>query len=145
MGRRGRPLAMPPPVKGLMPPMAQSDADARDYVTPRFAVLAPLLVRLERPEALEALGISRTDARIIEAFFRGDGEKQAAARLGLSRRALHARLERLYPRLGVHSRTEMIMTILATLLSEPIRRDPGPTNAAGLDSRWSHQRGPRPQ
>jgi len=116
---------MPPPGKGLMPPMMQSDADARGDATPRFALLAPLLVRLERPDTVEALGISRTDVRIIEALFRGDGEKQAAARLGLSRRALHARLERLYPRLGVHSRTEMIMTILATLLSEPIRRDPG--------------------
>lgn len=45
----------------------------------------------------------------------GYREAQIAARLRVSRRAVHARLERLHRRFGVHSRVTLAVRVLATL------------------------------
>jgi DNA-binding NarL/FixJ family response regulator len=48
----------------------------------------------------------------LECLLEGDGEKQAAARLGLSRHTVHEYVTALYRRLGVSSRAELLALCL---------------------------------
>jgi DNA-binding NarL/FixJ family response regulator len=65
--------------------------------------------------AAAVLGVSAKDIEVLERILRGESEKEVAAQIGASRRAVHARLERLYRRLDVHSRTELIVAVVAAL------------------------------
>lgn len=76
-------------------------------------------------ETIAALGLTQKEADVVVALLRGDGEKEVALRLAVSRRTVHARLERLHSRLGVHSRTELLVTVLTSLLSAGVNRDEG--------------------
>ncbi len=66
--------------------------------------------------AARSLNLSTRDDDLLRALFTGKSEKQAAEALSVSKRAVHARLERLHRRLGVRSRTELMSTVLAALL-----------------------------
>jgi len=78
---------------------------------PQFAMVGP-----GQWKAVAAtLGLTSGELDVLQAIFRGDGEKQAAVELDIARRALHARLERIHKRLGVHSRTELILKVLGAI------------------------------
>jgi len=68
--------------------------------------------------ATTALGVSLKELEVIRALFRGDSEKEAAVRLALPQRTVHARLERVHARLGVRTRTELLVTVLAAVLAD---------------------------
>mgnify|MGYP001557800687 CR=1 FL=1 len=92
---------------------ACSDGDARS----QLGAVIGRLFETEAKGTLTALALSHKDAEAIQAILCGDSEKEAAARLGISRRAVHSRLEGLHVRFSVHSRTELVVKILASLLS----------------------------
>lgn len=68
--------------------------------------------------AAAALRLTTKDVEVLQALFRGDNEKEAAARLGVARRTFHGRLERLHVRLGVRSRVELLLRILLVALAQ---------------------------
>jgi len=72
------------------------------------------------------LRLSGKDIDLIRTIFGGNGEKEAAAQLGLSRRAIHWRLERLHAKLSVRSRSELILRLVAVLLVECTESCGGP-------------------
>jgi DNA-binding NarL/FixJ family response regulator len=65
--------------------------------------------------AAAVLGVSAKDVEVLQRILHGESEKEVAAQIGASRRAVHARFERLYRRLDVHSRAELIVAVVAAL------------------------------
>ena len=77
------------------------------------AVVPPLPAR---PVPAPADDLSPRAAEVLRHLLDGDGEKQVARRLGLSRHTVHGHVKVLYRRFGVSSRAE--------LLARHVRRDP---------------------
>jgi DNA-binding CsgD family transcriptional regulator len=50
--------------------------------------------------------------RVLDLLLTGDGEKQVAAKLGLSRHTVHQYVKTLYAALGVGSRGELLASCL---------------------------------
>jgi len=66
-------------------------------------------------DAGHRLAISRRELEILRLLFDGQGEKQIAARLSISERTVHAHITRLYLRLAVHNRAQLLVRIFAAL------------------------------
>lgn len=67
-------------------------------------------------------GVSSLSPRLrqtLEALLEGDGEKQAALRLGISPRTVHEYVEALYRHFGVSSRAELMALFLRRLRGRP--------------------------
>ena len=58
-----------------------------------------------------ALSMSKRESEVARFLLEGLGEDDIALRLGIARRTVHAHIERLYRRLGIHSRTDLILRI----------------------------------
>jgi len=59
----------------------------------------------------ETLGLSPQQARIVELILRGAGDKQIAAALGLSKHTVRTYLNRIFSRLGVSDRLELVIHV----------------------------------
>lgn len=59
------------------------------------------------------LGLSPRECGIVRAVFDGDSEKDAAERLGLSPHTVHTYLWRIYRKLNVQSREELLVRVFA--------------------------------
>jgi DNA-binding CsgD family transcriptional regulator len=58
-----------------------------------------------------ALSVSKREVEILQCLVLGDSEGQAADFLGISRCTVHTHLMRVYNKLGVHSRAELIVRL----------------------------------
>ena len=59
----------------------------------------------------ETLDFSKRDAEILQCLILGDDERNAAIFLRLSHCTVHTHLKRIHEKLGVHSRTELVVQI----------------------------------
>jgi len=71
------------------------------------------------------LGLSPRECGIVRAVFDGDSEKDTAARLGLSPHTVHTYLWRIYRKLRVQSREELLVRVFAEFRSLPKRSTNG--------------------
>jgi len=71
------------------------------------------------------LGLSPRECGIVRAVFDGDSEKDTAARLGLSPHTVHTYLWRIYRKLQVQSREELLVRVFAEFRSLPKRSTTG--------------------
>jgi len=67
------------------------------------------------------LGLSPRECGIVRAVFDGNSEKDAAARLGLSPHTVHTYLWRIYRKLRVQSREELLVRVFAEFRGLPKR------------------------
>ncbi len=67
------------------------------------------------------LGLSPRECGIVRAVFDGNSEKDTAARLGLSPHTVHTYLWRIYRKLQVQSREELLVRVFAEFRSLPKR------------------------
>lgn len=74
------------------------------------------------------LGLSPRECGIVRAVFDGNSEKDAAHRLGLSPHTVHTYLWRIYRKLQVQSREELLVRVFAEFRALP-KRPPRPVNA----------------
>ena len=68
-----------------------------------------------------ALGLSPREAGIVRSVFDGASEKDTAAHLGLSPHTVHTYLWRIYRKLQVKSREELLVRVFAEFRSLPKR------------------------
>jgi DNA-binding NarL/FixJ family response regulator len=71
------------------------------------------------------LGLSPRECGIVRAVFDGDSEKTTAERLGLSPHTVHTYLWRIYRKLQVQSREELLVRVFAEFRSLPKRSNTG--------------------
>lgn len=71
------------------------------------------------------LGLSPRECGIVRAVFDGNSEKDTAARLGLSPHTVHTYLWRIYRKLHVQSREELLVRVFAEFRSLPKRAGNG--------------------
>jgi DNA-binding CsgD family transcriptional regulator len=67
------------------------------------------------------LGLSPRECGIVRAVFDGDSEKRIAERTGLSPHTVHTYLWRIYRKLQVQSREELLVRVFAEFRSLPKR------------------------
>ena len=67
------------------------------------------------------LGLSPRECGIVRAVFDGDSEKRTAERLGLSPHTVHTYLWRIYRKLQVQSREELLVRVFAEFRALPKR------------------------
>ena len=67
------------------------------------------------------LGLSPRETGIVRAVFDGDSERRTAERLGLSPHTVHTYLWRIYRKLQVQSREELLVRVFAEFRSLPKR------------------------
>ena len=72
-----------------------------------------------------ALGLSPREAGIVRSVFDGASEKDAARHLGLSPHTVHTYLWRIYRKLQVQSREELLVRVFAEFRSLPKRATRG--------------------
>src|SRR4051812_48619288 len=65
------------------------------------------------------LGLSPRECGIVRAVFDGDTEKRIAERIGLSPHTVHTYLWRIYRKLQVQSREELLVRVFAEFRSLP--------------------------
>lgn len=98
------------------PPMVSHKTSPADV---RSEILRPSpFGRAEWRWVVEALELSPQQARIVELIVRGAGDKQIAAALGLSKYTVRTYLSRIFARLGVRDRVELVVHVF-----ESIRKD----------------------
>ena len=68
------------------------------------------------------LGLSPRECGIVRGVFDGDSEKRIAERLGLSPHTVHTYVWRIYRKLQVQSREELLVRVFAEFRSLPKRR-----------------------
>src|SRR5438093_8907247 len=68
-----------------------------------------------------ALGLSPRECGIVRAVFDGASEKDTAGELGLSPHTVHTYLSRIYRKLQVQSREELLVRVFAEFRSLPKR------------------------
>ncbi len=71
------------------------------------------------------LGLSPRECGIVRAVFDGNSEKDTAQRLGLSPHTVHTYLWRIYRKLHVQSREELLVRVFAEFRSLPKRASNG--------------------
>lgn len=77
------------------------------------AKLAGALWRhLGKSEAREELGFSPRSRQVLTCLLDGFAEKQIAVRLGISRNTVHVHIKKLYRKLGVNSRSQLMVRCL---------------------------------
>jgi DNA-binding NarL/FixJ family response regulator len=70
----------------------------------------------ERREAVEGLGLSPQQARIVDLILQGKRDKQIAYELALKRSTVRTYLERTFATLGVRDRMELALHLFARTL-----------------------------
>ena len=68
-----------------------------------------------------ALTLTKREIQIVSGIFDDDTEFAIAANLGISRRTVHTHCERLYLKLGVHDRVNLILRVIEEAF---VRRPP---------------------
>ena len=98
-------------------------------MTPGQAVFVPG----EWRSLANCLGLSPRECGIVRAVFDGESERVAAERLGLSPHTVHTYLWRIYRKLQVQSREELLVRVFAEFRTLPKRstspRKPRPLTA----------------
>ena len=84
--------------------------------------LFPLTAQ-EWKDAIEQLRLTRQQARIVEQILHGLRDKQVAAALNLSEATVRTHLARLFTKLGVDDRVQMMLCVLACRQRPQDRRD----------------------
>jgi DNA-binding CsgD family transcriptional regulator len=81
---------------------------------------------------LTSLRLSRREAEIVEGILGDENEHSIAARLGISSHTVHTHLERLYRKLRVSSRCQVVVRMFAEYVSIEAKgpRASGPLTAA---------------
>lgn len=92
-------------------------------MTPGQAVFVPG----EWRSLATCLGLSPRECGIVRAVFDGDSEKDAAERLGLSPHTVHTYLWRIYRKLQVQSREQLLVRVFAEFRALPKRASGGAT------------------
>ena len=90
-------------------------------MTPGQAVFVPG----EWRSLSNCLGLSPRETGIVRAVFDGDSEKRTAERLGLSPHTVHTYLWRIYRKLQVQSREELLVRVFAEFRALPKRPPTG--------------------
>jgi DNA-binding NarL/FixJ family response regulator len=67
----------------------------------------------EWSRAVQALHLTRQQAKIVEQILRGLKDKQVAKALGLSEPTVRTHLTRLFARLGIDDRVQLVLRVLA--------------------------------
>jgi DNA-binding CsgD family transcriptional regulator len=95
-------------------PNARDDASARQRQCPQRA---PLLLADKDWEAIVLrLTLSPREAQVARGLLDDLLESEVAARIGIAPRTAHAHVERLYKRLNVHSRHQLLLALFNTYL-----------------------------
>jgi DNA-binding CsgD family transcriptional regulator len=84
-----------------------------------YATCQPVFVPGEWRSLASGLGLSPRECGIVRAVFDGDTEKRTAERLGLSPHTVHTYLWRIYRKLRVQSREELLVRVFAEFRSLP--------------------------
>ena len=71
---------------------------------------------------VQQLGLSCRESQISRGLLSGHTEAEIAHRLGIAPRTVHAHLERLYRKLVVHSRCELILCLFSAYIREEQER-----------------------
>ena len=71
------------------------------------------------------LGLSPRECGIVRAVFDGDSERRTAERLGLSPHTVHTYLWRIYRKLQVQSREQLLVRVFAEFRALPKRSTSG--------------------
>ena len=78
---------------------------------PESADDSSLLVRAEWEMIARGLGLSPRELQIVQHILVDEKEKAVALKLGISVHTVHAHLKRVYWKLGVSSRVELVMRV----------------------------------
>ena len=68
--------------------------------------------------------LSHREFDIVQAIFDDETEYAISRQLGISRHTVHTHIERLYQKLGVGSRTQLVVCVVSEYVSQ--RRSPQP-------------------
>lgn len=64
----------------------------------------------------DQLGLSAREGETVEAIFDGLGEKEMASRMGISMHTVRTHMKRLYRKVGVHSRGQLLTLVVRQAL-----------------------------
>ncbi len=86
--------------------------------------------------ALARTSLSRREREVVALLVAGRATREIAARTGLTIATIHTYLKRIYPKLGVHSRVELVARLAGTAQpsarrATPPRRGPGAAGTEG--------------
>ncbi len=88
------------------------------FIPPRTGELAVIVLarrgRAVGVATLEAMGLTRREAQVLDAFVRGCSTEDAAEQLGISPRTVHKHAQAIHAKLGVSGRSEAIAAAWAT-------------------------------
>lgn len=108
----GSPVSVPGPKPIIFPERAMSDPLA-ESIDLRFCAQAANWqpTRPEWKQIVDQLRLSPQQARIVRRILQGMGDKQIAADLGIGIPTVRTHLTRLYVRLGVVDRVQLILHV----------------------------------
>lgn len=81
----------------------------------------PFLDEQEWMRIAYVLELSDRELEVVRGVWRGQTEGEIAAALEIAPRTVHTYMERIYVKLGVHNRAELIQAVFAALDGRPPR------------------------
>lgn len=91
-----------------------------------------ILTKAQWRSIADALHLSDREFQVLQGIFDGDKELAIGQALGISPHTVHAHVQRIYNKLGVHGHCELIIRIFATYISLASGR-PVPVTFRGTD------------
>lgn len=104
--RRGRASSE---VRGGLPPPAASNVGRTSPMVHGAVTLDPDICS----QVVGALRLTAWQSEIVALLLRGHGDKQIAERLGLRVATIRTHLSRIFRKIGVHDRVELILSVFA--------------------------------
>lgn len=99
-------------------PRTDSRQSTRVVDCPRQPAVAPQMFNEQAwAQVAQSIGLSHRQVEIVQGVFRDDTESDIAAALGISPHTVHTHFERIYQKLGVTARTQLILRIVHEVLS----------------------------
>jgi DNA-binding CsgD family transcriptional regulator len=105
--------------KHLTPAAAPSRPGQIRY--PHSASGSALLSEADWGEVARALGLSVREQQTVRGVFDNRTERALAVDLGIAACTVHTHLERLYRKLGVTTRVQLVLRVMAVLLAMPVK------------------------
>jgi DNA-binding CsgD family transcriptional regulator len=97
--------------------LAALPSGSRSEGDPAARCCPPLLCESAWRHMARELRLSPREVDVARALFVGDGEKEIATRLGLGLRTAHTHLEHLHAKLGVQTRTQLLVRLFQALMT----------------------------
>ena len=108
---------------------AGAPADPPPLPAPPAARPRALLTEADWQRLHDVVRLSTRERQIVALLLEDEKESAIGRRLGISPHTVHTYVERLYRKLGVASRVQLIVVLLASLLRAPTAPAPRPARA----------------